>query len=488
MESKHTNKNQIKIGGKSPIWLAQSTSGEINLGNYINNTAILLIFYLADWSNVCSDELPLLEEMIKLSGNIKLKTFGISKDSVASHTAFAHQVGLEQIVLISDPDNNLAATYGMLTADNQYQRATVLINLEGYVQWMSIEPEINHARSMDEFEYALNLVREWSGYTEGIEKWRAERRKAMQIPRDKPLSTPTKLQVRFWGTRGSIPVSGIDYQRYGGNTSCISVTSDTGHLYIFDCGSGARELGNYLISDDWLEVTGSSQLAGYIFLSHTHWDHIQGFPFFSPVFKPGNRFNMLGWSSCSQTLRSILARQMEQIYFPVSLHSLPSELNFFSMQNGAYFLDGAKVTGTLLKHPIPSAAYRLELNSRSIVFATDHEPLSFSQPNPNELLGNDVIDVNLLELAHNADILVHDAQYTSAQLEHKVGWGHSSPEVAVDTAARAGVKTLVLYHHDPSSDDDTIDLLLELANHRRQMIGFNELKIVAARDGMTLEL
>ncbi|NWJ48499.1 MAG: redoxin domain-containing protein [Chloroflexi bacterium] len=488
MESQNINKTQIKAGEKSPIWIAQSTSGEINLGDYLSNTAILLIFYRADWSDVCSDELPLLEEMIKLSGNIKLKTFGISKDSVASHNAFAHQVGLEQIVLISDPDNSLAASYGLLNADNQCKRATVLIDVEGYVQWVGIEAEINKPRSMTEFEYALNLVRGWSGYTDGIEKWRSERRKAMQIERDTPLASPTKLQVRFWGTRGSIPVSGIDYQRYGGNTSCVSLTSDTGHLFIFDCGSGARELGNYLISDAWLEVSGKEQVDGYIFLSHTHWDHIQGFPFFSPVFKPGNRFNTLGWSSCSQTLMSIMARQMEQIYFPVSLHSLPSELNFFSMKNGTYFLDGAQITGKLLKHPIPSAAYRVELNNRSIVFATDHEPLSLPQPKPNELMGDDIIDVNLLELAHNADILIHDAQFTSAQLANKIGWGHSSPEVAVDTAARAGVKKLVLYHHDPSNDDDTIDLLLELANQRRQAIGFNDLKIVAARDGMTLEL
>jgi phosphoribosyl 1,2-cyclic phosphodiesterase len=315
----------------------------------------------------------------------------------------------------------------------------------------------------------------------------------MQLRRDKALAVPTKLELRFWGTRGSIPVSGVDYQRYGGNTSCVSLTSDTGHLFIFDCGSGARELGNYLLSPKWTNTiqsqTNSKNISGYILLSHTHWDHIQGFPFFGPVFRPGNCFNIIGWSNCSQTLASILAGQMEQIYFPVSLGALPSELNFYSIQYGQAVLDNALITGKLLNHPIPSTAYRVELGDKIVVYATDHEPKQLPGTSlPDTLLGLDIIDPTLVELAKDADILIHDAQYSNKELREKVGWGHNSAEIAVDTAIRAGVKTLVLYHHDPAHDDATIDLLVSAALGRKNLLNNQELRIVAARDGLELIL
>jgi phosphoribosyl 1,2-cyclic phosphodiesterase len=312
----------------------------------------------------------------------------------------------------------------------------------------------------------------------------------MQLKRQKPLPIPTRLDLHFWGTRGSIPVSGIEYQRYGGNTSCVSLTSDTGHLFIFDCGSGIRELGNFLLSNQWNPPTEDGQkiIAGYIFLSHTHWDHIQGFPFFNPVFRPHNRFNLMGWSNCSQTLMSIMAGQMEQIYFPVSLKSLPSELNFFSIQYGFAQLDGAQLSCKLLKHPLPSAAYRLELAGKVVVYATDHEPHDIPVIEQGKMLDENIIDPKLVELARDADVLIHDAQYSTLQLAHKRGWGHSSSEIAVDTAIKAGVKKLILFHHDPSHDDDTIDSLLEAAHHRKRSLGNSSLEILSAYDGMYLEV
>jgi phosphoribosyl 1,2-cyclic phosphodiesterase len=308
----------------------------------------------------------------------------------------------------------------------------------------------------------------------------------LQIERTEPLVVPTYLELRFWGTRGSIPVSGPANVRYGGNTSCVSLSSDAGHLFVFDCGSGLRELGTHLLK------TGAGQpINGYLLLSHTHWDHIQGFPFFAPVFRPGNRFNILGWSNQFQSLTSVLAGQMEQRYFPVSLYSLPAELAFYSLnrRQREILIDGAKLTTHLLKHPLPSVAYRLELGGKSLVYATDQEPLKLPDPQPDRLLGDDVIDPKLIELAYQADILIHDAQYSNAQLFDKVGWGHSSVEVAVDTAIRARVKQLILFHHDPAHDDATLDHLLELARQRAHNLGYSQkLEIIAAHDGLTLKL
>lgn len=315
----------------------------------------------------------------------------------------------------------------------------------------------------------------------------------LQLPRTKPLETPTKLSLHFWGTRGSIPVSGPDYLHYGGNTSCVSLTSNTGHLFIFDVGSGARLLGNYLMSPEWQRIANphgeTDAINAYIMLSHTHWDHIQGFPFFVPAFKPGNHFHIIGCSNCSQPLDDILGGQMQQCYFPVSLDSLPAEIGFYSVQpHETAEIDGAFLYNQLLKHPIPTTAYRLELGGKVLTYATDHEPHALPHLQPHQMLGYDVIDENLVALAKDADVLIHDAQYSTAELAQKVGWGHNSAEVAVDTAIQAGVKKLVMYHHDPAHDDVFINKLLAEARLRVSSLGNYNLEVIAACDGMELEL
>ncbi len=311
--------------------------------------------------------------------------------------------------------------------------------------------------------------------------------KDMQIERANPLAPPKNIELNFWGTRGSIPVSGQKYIKYGGNTSCVSLTSDTGHLFIFDSGSGMRNLGNYLLSNEWLNKTSENNVKGYILLSHTHWDHIQGFPFFGPVFKPDNKFNVMGWSNGTQNLAKLMGRQMEQNYFPVSLGALAAQLVFYSLKPGIFNLDGAIITTKILKHTLPSMAYRVDLNGMSMVYATDHEPLRLPDPRPDALLGDDVIDATLVKMAQNADMLIHDAQYSAAEMNDKVGWGHSSVEVAVDTAIKANVKCLVLYHHDPAHDDEAIDGLLQVGRERAALLGSN-LKVIAAGDGLKLEI
>ncbi len=491
----------LKVGDKAPFWAAQSIEGQVDSADYLGRKAVLLLFYPADWSDVCRNELPEMEELVTLAGNVRLKTFGISADSVSSHKAFARDIGLQLITLVSDPQHKISEDYGVIDSDEATcRRAAFLIDTEGIIRWVRVEPNKTMPRPLEEVERAVEMVREWDGLSSGLASWQRERQEAVQMPRPAPLATPTKLQLAFWGTRGSIPVSGTNYTRYGGNTSCVSLTSDTGHLFIFDCGSGARELGNYLLSEQWRpafedkhERNGKSyspakNINGYIFLSHTHWDHIQGFPFFSPVFEPGNRFNIIGWSNCSQTLGSILAGQMEYIYFPVSMDDLPSKLEFYSIRHGEARLDQAKVTGRQLKHPTPSTAYRVELAGKVLVYATDHEPIKLPPLEANTLLADELLDTELIHWARGADILIHDAQYSAAELVEKAGWGHSSIEVAVDTAIKAEVKTLILFHHDPSHDDAQIDALLSTARERAVLLGNGKLEVQAAFDGMKLDL
>jgi len=485
----------VKVGDKAPLWSGQTVDGSVSLEEYLGQSAVLLFFYPADWSDICRDELPLLEELVMLVGKVHLKTFGINSDSRSSHKAFAREIGLSLIKLVSDPHNKISEAYGVLEEETELcRRSAVLIDPEGIVRWVQVEPTNETARALGGIEQALEIVREWNDLPGTLETWRQERQQAVQLRRPVPLDQPTRLQVRFWGTRGSVPVSGTAYTRYGGNTSCVSLTSDTGHLFIFDCGSGARELGLHLLSSNWpppaLRAKGDKSIAGYIFLSHTHWDHIQGFPFFAPVFEPGNRFNILGWSDCSQTLGSILAGQMEYIYFPVSMNQLPANLEFYSIRHGRAELDGGTVEGLLLKdqHPTPSTSYRVELNGKIMVYSTDHEPLKLPPSFTTELLGSDIIYEDLVQLAKGADILIHDAQYSATELKEKEGWGHSSVEVAVDTAIRARVKKLVLFHHDPYHDDATIEALLSAARTRAAAFCDYDLEVIAAYDGLVLEL
>lgn len=483
-----TEHRMVKEGDQTPLWSGLSTEGEIRLGDVLKDQAALLIFYPADYSDVCSDELPLLEELVKLGGKLRLKLLAISSDSVFCHRAFAGEIGLQRTALVSDTRHTISRAYGLPVDDDGFgSRATILIDQKGIVRRVQVMADREQPRSMLEMEQIVQQVREWNGAQGGLAIWQEERRNAMQLRRSQPLATPTRLQLRFWGTRGSIPVSGLSHVRYGGNTSCVSLTSDTGHLFIFDCGSGARELGQYLL--ETARSAGNNRgIDGYIVLSHTHWDHIQGFPFFAPVFQPGNRFNILGWSNCSQTLASILAGQMEKIYFPVGLDALPSELNFYSLQHHGTALDGATLTARLLKHPLPSTGYRLELAGETVVYATDHEPHRLTDLPPGTTLGDDVIDPKLVQLAADADVLIHDAQYSLAELAEKVGWGHNAGEIAVDTAVRAGARHLVLFHHDPSHDDRAIDTILQSAKWRAESLGHPELKISAASDGMALDL
>jgi CheY-like chemotaxis protein/glyoxylase-like metal-dependent hydrolase (beta-lactamase superfamily II) len=270
------------------------------------------------------------------------------------------------------------------------------------------------------------------------------------------------MQVRFWGTRGSIAAPGPETLRYGGNTACVEVRTDDGTLLIFDCGTGARKLG--------LSLLGGGPVNAHLLLGHTHADHIQGLPFFVPAFLPGSQLTVYGPAGIDRDLPSAIGGQMEYAYFPVPLHSLPAKFNFVELGEGEFSIDEVHVRTQFLNHTAPNLGYRLDTGDASVVYATDHEPHTGSLWRPDRKPGEYEIEALLhpgdrrhAEFMCDADLVIHDAQYTLAEYPKRIAWGHSAVEHVIDLALAARVKHIVLFHHDPTRDDDALDAMLAQA-------------------------
>jgi phosphoribosyl 1,2-cyclic phosphodiesterase/CheY-like chemotaxis protein len=263
------------------------------------------------------------------------------------------------------------------------------------------------------------------------------------------------MRVRFWGTRGSIATPGPSTVRFGGNTLCVELIINNGERLIFDCGTGMRPLGIDL---------GHSvprPLRATILLGHTHWDHIQGFPFFAPLFMPGNEFTICAPEGMSSSLAEVLAGQMEFTYFPVKLDQLPAKIHFRELTEGEHNIHGVAVKTQYLNHPALCIGYRVETDGVSVVYLSDHEPYSESlwrADAPPGMLDSILHpgDRRHAEFMRGADLVIHDSQYTPAEYPAKKNWGHSTYEYAVELAAAAGVRHLALIHHDPLHDDAKI--------------------------------
>ena len=260
------------------------------------------------------------------------------------------------------------------------------------------------------------------------------------------------MRVRFWGTRGSIATPGPGTVRFGGNTSCVQVTTSAGASFIFDCGTGVRALGASLMA------RAAQPVAATILLSHTHWDHIQGFPFFAPLFIPGNRVTVCGPEGSGKSLREVLSGQMEFTYFPVEIDQLPAAIAFRELGEGVHDFEGVRVIAQFLHHPAMTLGYRIEADGAAVVYLCDHEPFSEAlwHDHPTASAAESIVhegDRRHARFMAGADLVIHDAQYTPEEYPSKKNWGHSTYEYAVDLAAAAGVRTLALTHHDPTHDD-----------------------------------
>jgi phosphoribosyl 1,2-cyclic phosphodiesterase len=257
------------------------------------------------------------------------------------------------------------------------------------------------------------------------------------------------MRIKFWGVRGSTPAPQPENMRYGGNTSCVEVRIGE-KIYIFDCGTGFRVLGNQLRR----EFNGKPIFA-HVFVSHFHWDHIQGMPFFAPLYDgPDNRFAFHS-SNRTSTIQRVMQEQMAPPYFPVGLRDMKARRDFYNLDEGRVQIDDLTVETKWLNHPQGCLGFRLETKEGVFVYATDNEP------------GSPVFDANVRKLAEGADVLIYDAQYLPEEYEaRRRGWGHSHWREAVRVVMESGAKELVLYHHDPEHDDRCIDGVVEEArNH-----------------------
>ncbi len=265
------------------------------------------------------------------------------------------------------------------------------------------------------------------------------------------------MRVKFWGTRGTRPTPGRRTLRYGGNTTCVEVRDSKDNLVIIDSGSGIAELGQTIAKGpQWI----------HLLVSHTHWDHIQGFPFFAPAFVPGTRLTLVGPAGSIKSLKAAFADQMDPAYFPLRLDQVPAAIEFIEVSSGEGFEVGdMKVMPHEMNHPIVTLGYKIQENGSTFVFATDneiqHAPANGGPVAPPE---------RLVEWCGGADLLAHDAQYSLEEYPSHAGWGHSTFDDALTLAEQAGVGQLAFVHHDPGHSDDNVDALVEeaLGNHRQR--------------------
>jgi phosphoribosyl 1,2-cyclic phosphodiesterase len=301
------------------------------------------------------------------------------------------------------------------------------------------------------------------------------------------------LSVRIWGCRGSIPCPGPSTVEFGGNTSCLEIRAD-GRLVIVDMGTGIRLLGDWLLENDFKDAAIDTD----IFVTHTHWDHIMGFPLFAPLFNPATKLRIHGPVSYeNDTLEAIIGTQLSYRYWPVRLSDLAAHIEYDQIGETSLDLGGGlRVSAKYLNHPVLCLGYRFEYQGKSIVTAYDTEPFRNLFPtNPRDPRYNEdaaregeqaarEANEKIFRFMQNADVLIHDSQYTAGEYgADRIGWGHSSYEYAIAAAQKTEVKTLVLFHHDPHRTDRQ---LAAFETEFREMVKTGP-DIIMAREGLTIE-
>ncbi len=292
-----------------------------------------------------------------------------------------------------------------------------------------------------------------------------DRRRAKEMGADgyltKPINRETflksineivsdRIAVHYWGVHGTLPAPGDSYLRYGGNTSCVSVDVGGEPLYVFDCGSGLKGLSDHIMK------TPTQRFSGRIFISHTHWDHINTVPFFTPLYLRGNQIEVFGPYQGDLTIERAISAQMESVYFPVTVREFGARLMFRDLREESLEFGPVRVDTMLLRHPGYCLGYKLTCRNRTVCYITDNELYLPNHPQHDARYVQ-----NLANFVRGADVLITDMTYRDHEYPSKVDWGHSCVSQVADLAARAEVKRLHLFHHDPDQNDDAIDAKLD---------------------------
>ena len=297
------------------------------------------------------------------------------------------------------------------------------------------------------------------------------------------------MKVKFWGTRGSVPTPGKDTVRYGGNTPCLEVRLHKGNLVILDAGTGIRGLG------DALMATGESVKA-YIAISHPHWDHIHGFPFFKPLYISGNEFTIIGAQSPKLHLRQMISDQMDKTYFPIQLNELKAKIRFHPVKEESIPIFDATLVSLFVNHPAFALGYRINVGGHSLVYISDNEPFDREVARSIKNVDKKIVaaymkvkgDPNqrIFDFCRGADILIHDTTYTPEEYVNHVGWGHSHYLFSLKIADEAAVKRLVLFHHEQTHSDEKVDEILNTCLREIRTRNY-KFECIAATEGMELD-
>ncbi len=281
------------------------------------------------------------------------------------------------------------------------------------------------------------------------------------------------MKLRFWGTRGSIAVPGKDTIRYGGNTCCVEITTETGTKIIIDAGTGIRPLGVYLIEQ-------GADVNIHLLMTHKHWDHIQGFPFFDPAYIPSSKISVDGAPGCMKGLRAIFDRKMGDGFFPLTFEQLQADIQYLDrIRTGPVEIGGVKVDTIPLHHPQGGFGFRFRENNRTLAFITDNEL--------SDAAWEGTKPADFIHFCKDADLLIHDAQFTPEEIDRHRGWGHSDWASTMDLGLKAGVRELILFHHHPPRKDDEIEVI-ESRCKDFALKSRSDMLVHAAREGYEIHI